>query len=557
MTEAIFLQALGWAIFNSLWQLAFLWVIYQVSLAVYPSMKAGLRSQLASGLLAGGFFWFIFTLVSGLKNKASLAHIFSASTQSDSLLGMINHYIQVSLPYASIAYLALLILPILRFTRNYRYVQVIRHNGLHKIAPEWRLFVDRISQHMGIKKKVQIWVSEWVNSPVTIGFLKPVILVPIAAVNHLSTSQLEAILLHEISHIQKMDYLINLLMNCIRVVLYFNPFANAFIRIVETEREKSCDEMVLQFEYASHDYATALLTLEKMTRPNQVLVLAATGKNELLSRVEEMLGIRKKERFDMRRAMAICIGLLSIICVNALTVITKENKPDTENVYATDLESAGVNNLASVSEQPEQIITNAIRQSPAISKPAERPAIKPSPLPAPPGDPGYKLVNYSIPMVTEAVLSKTQELQVKQAMATSKKLLENVQVMQMEKNLADAFSQQEKEALKKEWRQEMNKLDWGKLENKLRSAYEQVDWNRVNLQLNSAIRQMQADSLINVYTKAICELNMVQKQLNEDSLTAIPDTDVTLKVIANKQKMIEKALNQLKTVSTNKKVIRL
>ncbi len=553
MTEAIFLQALGWAILNSLWQLAILSVIYHVCLAVNPSTKSAIRSRLASGLLLGGFVWFVYTLCSGLREKATLAHAFSASTNSDSFLGMINNTIRFSLPYASIVYLALLILPMLRFTRNFRYVQVIRSNGLHKMAPEWRVFVERISNHMGIKRKVQVWVSEWVNSPVTIGFLKPIILVPMAAVNHLSPSQMEAILLHEISHIQKMDYLINLLMNFIRVILYFNPFANAFIKIVETEREKSCDEMVLQFEYASHDYATALLTLEKLTHRNQVLVLAATGKNDLLSRVERMLGAKKKEKFDMRRALAICVGLLSIICVNALTIVTKEVKVLSDQAYTKGLESANINNLSSISEKPEQIITNAIRQTSTTAKFPEKIVYKTNPAPDIPAEPHYKMASFDMPLIAQTVLNKTQELQVKLAMASSKKLLENVQLKQMEKNLADAFSLQEKEELKKEWRTEMNKFDWSHLENKLRDAYAQVDWDRVNLQLNSAIRQIQVDSMVNVYNRAICELDIVKHQLNEDSLTGIPDTDVTLKEIAEKQKLIQKAIIQLKP----KKTVRL
>jgi hypothetical protein len=64
---------------------------------------------------------------------------------------------------------------------------------------------------------------------------------------------------------------------------------------------------------------------------------------------------------------------------------------------------------------------------------------------------------------------------------------------------------------------------------------------------------MQADSLVNVYNRAICELNKVQQQLNQDSLPGIPDTDITLKVIEEKQKIIQKALDQLKP----KKTVRL
>lgn len=558
MTEAIFLQALGWAIFNSIWQLALLWVIYQFVLVIFPSANAALRSRIASGLLLGGFSWFIYTLVLGLRDKATLAYLFSAETDQGSVLGTINTAIQYALPYASIIYMALLILPLLRFTRNYRYVQVIRSNGLHKIAPEWRIFTDRIVAQMGIKTKVQIWVSEWVNSPVTIGFLKPVILIPIAAINHLSPSQLEAVILHEISHIQKMDYLVNLLMNFIRVILYFNPFANAFIRIVETEREKSCDEMVMQFQYPGHEYASALLTLEKLNCPNQILVLAAIGKNDLLSRVERIMGVQKKQKLDTRRAMAIFIGLVSIICVNALTIVAKQENIKSDIIYGNNPASVNAGNLALVSENPAQIITDAKRQSaaPVTTEKAIPEQEKPVP-PAmiPPADNAFRTAGFQMPLIADAVLSKSQEIQVKQAMAASKKVLENVQLMQMEKNLADAFSEEEKASLKNEWRSEMNKFDWSKLENKLRVAYEKVDWNKVNLQLNTAIRQIQMDSLANVYNRAMYELNMVQRQLNEDSLPGIPDTDITLKMICEKQQMIRKALEQLRP--SPKKTVKL
>ena len=106
------------------------------------------------------------------------------------------------------------------------------------------MFVKNLAAQMGIKKPVHVWISELVCSPVTIGYLKPIILVPLAAINHLTTQQLEAVLLHELSHIKRYDYLINLIINFIQTILYFNPLVKAFVKIIEREREKSCDEMV-------------------------------------------------------------------------------------------------------------------------------------------------------------------------------------------------------------------------------------------------------------------------------------------------------------------------
>ena len=253
------LQSLGWAVLNSLWQMALLWVIYMIVIAISKNLKNSSKSTLASGLLFGGFLWSVYTFII-IYNKIITGEAVGESVTISS--GTYSWLLQ-SLPFISVAYLLLLTLPVLRFIRNYRYVQVIRKYGLTKINVDWKIFVRNVAARMGIKKPVQIWVSEFVSSPVTIGFLKPVILVPLAAISHLTPHQLEAVLLHDLADIRRYDYLVNLLINFIQTILYFNPFVKAFVKIVEREREKSCDEMVLQFQYDSHQYASALLLLEK------------------------------------------------------------------------------------------------------------------------------------------------------------------------------------------------------------------------------------------------------------------------------------------------------
>ena len=130
-----------------------------------------------------------------------------------------------------------------------------------------------VATRMGIKKPVHIWLSGIVTSPVTIGYIKPVILLPIAAINQLSTQQLEAVLLHELAHIRRYDYFVNLVIRFIQTILYFNPFVKALVKTVEIEREKSCDEMVIQFQYDPHGYASALLMLEKTNYAPRPLLL--------------------------------------------------------------------------------------------------------------------------------------------------------------------------------------------------------------------------------------------------------------------------------------------
>jgi bla regulator protein BlaR1 len=211
--ESNFLQALGWAVLNSLWQMALLWIVYQLITGIFRSTSSAKKSVLASALLMTGFGWFVFTFVSIIYSEEAIATATIASIEGNEQL---NEWLRRTLPVASVIYLILLILPLLHYIRNYRYVQVIRNHGLSKADVEWRMFVRRVAEQLGIKKPVHVWVSEFVTSPVTIGYLKPVILIPMAAINHLSTRQMEAVLLHELSHIRRYDYFINLILKFIQ-----------------------------------------------------------------------------------------------------------------------------------------------------------------------------------------------------------------------------------------------------------------------------------------------------------------------------------------------------
>ena len=556
--QANFLQSLGWAVLNSLWQLALLWVIYQVITGVFRNVKFSHKSSLASSLLIGGFAWFIYTFLSAYTNHSSDAVLSSAFVRAGGNQ-QLNEWLQQTLPVASVLYLVLLILPLLHFVRNYRYVQVIRKYGLTKMDVEWRMFVGKIASQMDIKKQVRIWVSEFVSSPVTIGFLKPVILVPLAAINHLTPQQLEAVLLHELSHIKRFDYLVNLIINFIQTVLYFNPFVKAFVKIVEREREKSCDEMVLQFQYDSHQYATALLTLEKANHENKPLAIGAAGKkNDLLNRVELIMGIRKKPVFSFNKLAGLMAGLLCIIALNALLLFSKPGNANLAVSFAhinlpaiiQDNRVGAAKDVIKAVELPAQV-TNHAEQNKFTSKktnPSFADYVSTVISPA--------IISASNELVHTPELKKYQEEQVERAMEASKKVLESVQWKVVEKSIADVFNQKEKDELKATYEKEMEKFDWKKWENSLKQVYDKIDWEKINTQLSVAVSQIRLDSIQLVYNKAISKLDVARKELSFNDMKGIPDTDITLKEIERRKADVQKALNELKTIR-KKKVVHL
>lgn len=554
--QTSFLQALGWAVFNSLWQMALLWVIYQLVTGLFRFARSSAKSTLAALLLSSGFAWFIYTFFSVLDNPAASGSISSVFTNPGNT--GITAWLQKALPVASVVYLALLLIPVSNFIRNYRYVKVIRQYGLTKIDVQWRVFVQKVAAQMGIRKPVHVWVSEFITSPVTIGFLKPVILVPMAAVNHLSVQQMESVLLHEISHIRRHDYLINLIINIIRTVLYFNPFVKAFVQIVEKEREKSCDEMVLQFQYDSHEYAAALLTLEKVNRQDHPFALAAAGrKHDLLHRIELIMGVQKKKNISFNKLAGIAAGLLCIIAVNIFMIPGKNKR---QQQTASNSHSSSFAFLASDGIiETDDAVSGAMKQVTGGNLGSSLPQLATSPetnitdgiIAAS----DIMQANYEVPAEVPE-LEQYQEEQVRAAMDASKKVLENAEWKALEKNIADVFTQREKEKLRKSYQKELDKFDWNKWENKLRLAYDNVDWNRVNEQLNKAVSNIRIDSLQKVYNEAICKIDDVSKELTLHQLKGIPDSDVSLKMLEEKKREMQQALNKLKATRT-KKIVHL
>jgi bla regulator protein BlaR1 len=324
--QSAFLQSLGFALANSLWQTALLWLIYTAISQLLPLSSAA-KYRLAVFAQLTSFIWFVITIqfyysqYHALLSSASVGQggsIQSLAAGNNGFISQVLRYLVLAeqvLPYVSMAYLLLMLVLSIRWFSGYRQTQLVRTNGLQKIPVEWRLFVERIAGQLGIKKNIRLYLSETISTPLTIGFLKPIILVPVASINHLSTQQLEAVLLHELAHIKRYDYLVNIILSAVEIGLFFNPFTQLLSKQIHKERENSCDDWVLQFEYRASDYAEALLRIAYL-QSAPALAMAATGKkNDLLVRVKRMIG-QKENRFNYRRqllALALVTTILSSI----------------------------------------------------------------------------------------------------------------------------------------------------------------------------------------------------------------------------------------------------
>ncbi len=356
--QSAFLKALGWALLDSLWQLGVLWLLYIWLTGNGKKFQSRQRHTLALLSLAGGFIWFLITLVIHFYKAAAAPVIVTVmegsepvAAKASSNMGLISSLIESALPLLSIGYLLMAMFLFIRLYRQYRSTRRLLGAGISKAAPEFRVFLQQVAAHIGIKKNVQIWLSSVVDAPLTLGFWKPVILLPIAAVNCLSIQQTEAIILHELQHIKRNDYLINLLIAVTDVILFFNPFAKLLADHIYKEREHSCDDMVLQFRYDAALYARSLLVLEQnRSNPVRTLAIAATGKSNqlLLHRVKRILynepvSSPVSQKFIAYLLSAVLIGFIGWSNPGKVIVrtISKVEKPATLVEYATTFETPG------------------------------------------------------------------------------------------------------------------------------------------------------------------------------------------------------------------------
>lgn len=146
-SQSHFLQALGWAILNSFWQMALLWCIF-IFVNTAFKISSDKKYQLAVVATVSGFAWFVLTFLYYLNSSvvSTLALFNQTINESNSIL---NSF----LLSASIAYLSLLIFPSYRLFRNWQFVQRIKKQGLQKADLNYRLFVQKISSQLGITKK--------------------------------------------------------------------------------------------------------------------------------------------------------------------------------------------------------------------------------------------------------------------------------------------------------------------------------------------------------------------------------------------------------------------
>ena len=202
-------------------------------------------------------------------------------------------------------------------------VNRLRHYKAHPVTAGWKEKLEHLQLVIGVRYSVALLQSEMVKVPMALGVFKPVILLPLGLLTNLPPEQVETILLHELAHIRRKDYLVNLLQHIVEAIFFFNPAIRWISFLVRQEREACCDDLVLANCTQKTNYLNALINFQEYSiGRGSTYAMGISGKRHyLLNRVTRMV-TNKNKGINFLEKIALLAGVLFI---TGFSFITKKN----------------------------------------------------------------------------------------------------------------------------------------------------------------------------------------------------------------------------------------
>jgi len=213
----------------------------------------------------------------------------TASVAGDGLTDESPRFVlQRLLPWITPAWLAGVLLFNLRQVTSCVAARRMRRRGTCPAADAWQNRLNVIQSRLQIARPVMLLESSLTLFPLVVGHMRPAILMPLGVLTGLTTEQVELILMHELAHIRRRDYLINMLQTVVEGCMFYNPGVWWVSKTIRIEREHCCDDTVVNATDSAHAYAAALTALEENRSSRAHLAIAATG-GHLMKRIRRIL----------------------------------------------------------------------------------------------------------------------------------------------------------------------------------------------------------------------------------------------------------------------------
>lgn len=246
MISAAWGNALGWALLHSLWEGAAMALLLAVLLSVVQSSRMRYTAACLSLLAIVAAFLFTVVQERPRHTTVSRVRVYHPAIQDEHSTSFLKPLPGTDPPqYLALLWMAGVVLFHLRTLVSWIAAQRLGRKGVCVAPPFWQQRFVELRRRLRLPQAVPLFEYCFARVPVVVGFLRPVVLVPLGMLAAMPLSQVEAILLHELAHIRRRDSLVNLLQAVAENFLFFHPAVWWISRVICGEREHCCDDLVI------------------------------------------------------------------------------------------------------------------------------------------------------------------------------------------------------------------------------------------------------------------------------------------------------------------------
>lgn len=255
-------------------------------------------------------------IVSGGANAGITDFAYAGKFSADTGLFRLLDYLNAHAEFIVTGWLLIVLLRMLQLTAGLYHLHGLRTRKIAYPGADWQGRLDGLAARLGLTATVRLAESGLAKVPMVIGHLKPLVLLPAGMLTALPPQGIEAILLHELAHILRRDYLVNLMQSLLEIIFFFNPAVLWISGMVRAERENCCDDLAVAHAGSKAAYIEALVFCEEQTGAGLPYAMAFAGmgsqKYGLLNRVKRIVS-GDQANLNVRDRLVLLIMVLSTV----------------------------------------------------------------------------------------------------------------------------------------------------------------------------------------------------------------------------------------------------
>lgn len=249
-----------------------------------------------------------------------------AVSETNNLLVLSRTFLQNNARTILIIWLLVVLMKSIKLGSNLMELHYLKTRQLFPAGKYWEEEVIRLAEQIGLRKTVKIMQSGLTKVPLVIGHFKPVILIPLGMITAIRPQEIEMMLLHELAHIKRVDFLVNMLQHMLEVLFFFNPAVLWISSLIRRERENCCDEMVLKNADGKQNYIQALLSFREYQLNVPAYAMAFAKQSNLINRVKR-IAYQKNMTLNSIEKGCLMVAVLLLCSFGMLRATTSTLQP--------------------------------------------------------------------------------------------------------------------------------------------------------------------------------------------------------------------------------------